>query len=128
MSANAEPPPEAGAVARVRQAAVRHRVRQRWVLGACLLAAATVGLAAWGLQRPENRDEGSLGFAMTLAASTFAMGCLFGRFAFPRPQAFCPRCGCDWYAESDNDMDTWMQWQYCPLCGLPVKESHDRPE
>lgn len=110
-----------------KRAALRHRQRTRRIVGACLLAATLVGVAAWGFPSGEGPDDSRLSLAWGLAAATFCIGTLMGRFLLPKPDARCPRCGCDWNLESDNDPDTWTQWQHCPRCGLPMPEDPEQP-
>ncbi|MBX3747080.1 MAG: hypothetical protein KF833_17365 [Verrucomicrobiae bacterium] len=120
-------PPFADGVVARKRAALCHGQRSRRVVSACLLAAGVVGVAVWGLQSREDLDESRLSLAWGLAAATFCIGAIIGRFLLPKPDARCPRCGCDWNVESDNDPDTWTQWQHCPRCGLPMREDHEQP-
>ena len=69
-----------------------------------------------------DRDEVHVGLVLALAGGTFLLGCLLGRLLFPRPAAKCPGCGCDWNAESENDVHVWLSWRCCPHCGQSMNE------
>lgn len=112
----------AAEVARRRQASVRHRQQLNRLRGIGLLAGVAVGLIAWFWQSPADRDSTHFGFALGLAAGAFFAGGMLGRVLCPKPQATCPRCGCDWQAESENNSQTWLAWSACPGCGLKMAE------
>lgn len=109
-------------IARQKQRSVQQGKRLRWLLGIDLLAGVAVGLAVWFWEPPVDRNNAHFGFALGLAAAAFLVGGMLGRFLFPKPSATCPRCGCDWDAESDNNAQTWLAWDACPGCGLNMNE------
>ena len=113
------------AVADQKQAAMQHAIRVKWTLAASLVAGTVVGFGAWFTSQPMDRDEVHAGLVLALAAATFFVGCLLGRLLFPRPAARCPRCGCDWNVESENDVHAWLAWRCCPRCGLSMNEDED---
>ena len=114
-------------VERRKQAAIGHQRRCFQVLAVSLVAAVAVGLGVWFKEPPADRDDLHVGFALGLAGTVFFVGCLVGRFAFPRPSATCPQCGCDWNAESDNNPQIWLAWQRCPGCGLQMSDDPQGP-
>ena len=77
-------------VERRKQAAIGHQRRCFQVLAVSLVAAVAVGLGVWFKEPPADRDDLHVGFALGLAGTVFFVGCLVGRFAFPRPSATCP--------------------------------------
>lgn len=112
----------ASEVDQLKQASLRHLRRLNRLRGISLLTGVAVGLIVWFWQPPADRDSMHVGFALGLAGSAlFACGML-GRALFPKPQAVCPQCGCDWAADSDNDSQTWLAWSACPGCGLKMTE------
>lgn len=113
-------------VAEVKAAAARHNRLTAWVLGGAFLACVGVGLALWIVEPASDRDNLHLGFSAGAAAMIFFLVALGGRMLFPKPEAICPQCGCDWNVESDNDTQRWMAWSCCPGCGLNMcEESQD---
>jgi len=112
----------ASEVARRRQASVRHQLHLNRLRGFGLLAGVAVGLIVWFWQPPTDRDRTHFGFALGLAGGAFFACGMLGRVLCPKPQTTCPRCGCDWKAESDNNAQTWLAWSVCPGCGLTMNE------
>jgi hypothetical protein len=110
-------------VARRKRATIGHQRHVLWVSMVSLAAAAAVGLGVWFSEPRADRDSLHLGLTLGLAGTIFCVGGLVGRFAFPKPSATCPQCGCDWNAESDNNPQTWLGWQRCPGCGLQMSDA-----
>ena len=100
--------------ARLKKLTVAHNARFNWHVGAAFIAGVVVGVGAWFLQRPMDRDFG-LDFGLGCTTSVFVI--LFCSFVFPRPSANCPQCGCAWGEEGRND---WLTWKCCPGCGLKM--------
>ena len=115
----------AGEVAELKAATIRHGRLTAWVLGGAFLACVGVGLALWFVEPARDRDNEHFGFAFGAAAMIFFLVALGGRFLFPKPDAVCPKCGCDWNAESDNDTQRWMSWSCCPGCGLNMRQGKE---
>jgi hypothetical protein len=112
----------ASEVARRREAPAQHRQHLNRLLGIGLLVGVAVGLTVWFWQPAADRDSTHFGFALGLAAGAYFACGMLGRGLCPKPQATCPRCGCDWEAESDNNSQTWLAWSVCPGCGLQMTE------
>jgi hypothetical protein len=108
------------AVARQKSAASHYAARSSLTTAGLLVAGVGVGLAIWFGQRPVDRDGIHFGLASGVSLAVLLFGGLLFRALFPRPSAECPQCGCDWYIESDNDVQKWLQWQHCPGCGLDM--------
>lgn len=108
-------------VARRREAAQRHWARSRWIPAISLLAGIVVGLGFWFFQKPADRDDAEASFAVGVSGVMFLLLAFFGRILFPRPNSKCPRCACDWNSESNNDLETWLDWAHCPRCGLAMR-------
>jgi hypothetical protein len=114
----------ASEVARRKQQVAQRDKRFRGLLSIGLLTAAAVGLTVWFREAPADRDHAHFGFALGLAAGVFFVWGMLGRSIFPKPNATCPRCGCDWEAESDNNTQTWLAWNACPRCGLQMTDDN----
>jgi len=122
--------PLADEVARRKQVVIRHLGRLRWVRGISLLAGIAIGLGTWFSPSPADRDGLHFGFALGLAGATFFIGGMLGRLLFSKPSAQCPQCGCDWNAESENDVQRLLAWRCCPGCGLGMRNEirgHEEP-
>lgn len=117
-------------VARIKRAAIEHRRRVNRTVVALLFAGVGVGVAVWFSQDAKDRDEIHGMAAIGLGLATFFFAGLLCRLVFPQPSTECPKCGCDWNAESENDVQKWLAWQCCPRCGLKMssnassKDSH----
>lgn len=107
-------------VTRIKRMAIQRSKRVNWSCGILLLVALVVSIAAWFTQDPIDRDGAHLRLCLGLGFATFCLGGIFCRFLFPIPRAQCPQCGCDWNVESDNDMQKWLSWHSCPVCGLQM--------
>jgi hypothetical protein len=120
----------ATSVARIREAHLHWRSRLARAVGSWFFAGVIVGLTTWFLQRPIDRDAIMAGGVLSLGLAVFFFGGLLTRMLFPSPSARCPRCGCDWNAESSSDAPTWLAWEHCPGCGLRLSgdvASHQKP-
>jgi hypothetical protein len=120
----------AAEIARIKSMAIQRCVRSNWTFGAALIAAVVIGVAVWFIQKPMDRDEIHVGLAVGLGLATLLFGSLLCRFLFPIPSAECPKCGCDWNIESENDMQKWLRWHSCPGCGLKMSDDtglHEKP-
>lgn len=130
MNAADTDPQLASEVQRIKRMAIRHHARIWWAIGACLVAGLAVGLVTWFSERPTDRDDAHAGLAFGLGGAAFFIGCLLCRGLFPKPRAECPKCGCDWNQESENDVQRWLAWHACPGCGLRMSDdidSDDKP-
>ncbi|HOW65381.1 MAG TPA: hypothetical protein P5186_24205 [Candidatus Paceibacterota bacterium] len=105
-----------------KQKYVQHRQRLWWLFAIQLSAGMAVGLGVWFWHPPPDRDHIHFGFSLGLAGGAFFACAMLGRVLFPKPNATCPRCACDWEAESDNNGQTWLAWNVCPGCGLKISE------
>jgi hypothetical protein len=117
-------------VARQKKMTIQHLTRVRWALAIFIGAGVVVGLGTWFIPQPINRDSVHFGLALALGTATFLFGCLLCRVLFPKPDAVCPQCGCDWNVESENDVQVWLAWHCCPRCGLKMDNDfgeHGKP-
>lgn len=113
-------------VARIKSMTIQRSKRVNRSSGILLIAAITVSVAVWFTQNPVDRDDAHLSLSLGLGAAVFCLGCIFFRFLYPIPRAKCPRCGCDWNVESDNDTQEWLAWNSCPSCGLKMADDHHK--
>jgi len=118
----------AARIAKLKAETVRHDRLTGWLLGGALIVCASIGLAIWFAEPALDRDNLHFGFAAGAAAMIFFLVALGGRLLLPKPEAICPKCGCDWNAESDNDQQRWMSWSCCPGCGLLICQEARRDE
>jgi hypothetical protein len=107
----------AAEVWRIKQAALKHSMRVVWTLGVLAIVGVIVGVSVWFGQIPMNRDQMHSTLAIGSGTAMFCIGSIVGWALFPKPAAQCPKCGCDWYQETDNS-STWLDWNSCPRCGL----------
>lgn len=111
-------------VSRQKKMTIAHNARVNWTLGASSIAGVVVGVGAWFLPEPRDRD-GGLAFLLGVVTFTFAVLLCF--FLFPRPAPKCPQCGYVWEKEGDRD---WLRWKCCPGCGLKMSYGtgwHEKP-
>lgn len=106
-------------VARVKRMAIQRSARANWTLGVLLIASIVVAVAGWFFPGPMHRDSE---LSLLLGFTIFCLGGIFGRFVLPIPRAECPQCGCDWWVESGNDLQKWIAWRSCPVCGLRMTD------
>ena len=128
MSRPTTEPQLAGEVARIKRAALQYNTRINRSLAAVLIAGVVVGVGVWFLQRPIDRDEVHFSLAAGLGLAIFVLGGLVCRMMFRRPRAECPQCDCDWNNESENNIQTWLNWHCCPGCGLKMRAGADLTE
>lgn len=107
-------------VTQLREAHLRWHGRIARALGISLTAGPVVGLGAWFLQKPIDRDAAMLGGVLAAGVGTFLVGCLLARMIYPKPDALCPQCGRDWIGTVSGD--DWLTWKHCPGCGLPITD------
>jgi len=107
----------AAEVWRIKEATLKHNMRFVWTLGVLLIVSIVVGISVWYGQIPMNRDRVHSSLAIGSAFAAFCIGGFICWGLFPRPPALCPRCGCDWYQQTDNS-SSWLDWNRCPRCGL----------
>ena len=115
-------------ITQLRAETIRHSRHAAWLLGAAFLASAAIGLAIWFWEPARDRDNVHFGFAGGAGLMVFFLICLGSRLFSQKPKAICPRCGCDWNAESDNNTQLWMDWRCCPGCGLDICGETESPE
>jgi hypothetical protein len=118
----------ANEAARIKRSAIQRNARSNWVMGVALLAAVIVSVAVWFIPNPMDRDANHAVLAIGSGMFTLLFGALLGRFLFPLPNTECPKCGCDWKVESENDLQKWLSWKCCPLCGLKMPDDTDSNE
>ena len=107
-------------VARIKRLAIQHFKRVHWTLGASVVGCVVLGLVAWFIQKPTDAED--IGMLVLLCSLPFFFVCILGRILLPTLSAKCPRCGCDWNIESDNDTQRWLAWHSCPRCGLRMND------
>jgi hypothetical protein len=107
-------------VAQLREAHLRWNRRIAWALGISLTAGVVVGLGAWFIQKPIDRDAMMFGGVLAVGAGTFLVGCLLTRMISPKPDALCPQCGHNWKGSAPSD--DWLTWKHCPGCSLPMTD------
>ena len=122
MSAPETDPQLTTEIARIKRMAIQRSARSNWTFVAASIAAVVVGFAVWFIQRPMDRDDIHGGLALGSGLAILLFGSLLGRFLFPIPGAECPKCGCDWNIESENDMQKWLNWHSCPGCGMKMSD------
>jgi len=122
MSGSGRDPELAAKVARIKNGALHWEKRTWQILAGLSIAGMAVGFATWFAANPRDRDGIHFGAAAALGVGTFFIGGLLSRALFPRPSAKCPQCGCDWWLESYNDIQTWLAWEFCPGCGLRIAD------
>ena len=118
----------ASEVARLKEAAIRQEHRSFRALAALFIAGVVVGVAAWFIQPPKDRDDAHRGLCLGLGGAVFCLGCIGSRMLFPRKKTKCPQCGYDW--QPDGGTDEMLTWNCCPGCGLKMSDDtgcHEKP-
>ena len=115
-------------VVRLKEAHLRWGSRTAWAFGFCFIAGIVVGIGAWFIQKPINRDEIMFGGILGFGGAIFFIGVMLTRMVFPKPDIKCPQCGYDWKGSEPND--DWLTWKCCPGCGLSMSDDagwHEKP-
>ena len=105
-------------VARLKEAAIRQEHRSYRALGAWFIAGVVVGVGAWFIQRPMDRDDVHGGLTLGLGLAVFFFGCMGTRMLFPKLKTKCPQCGYDW--QPGGGTVEMLTWNCCPGCGLKM--------
>jgi len=108
-------------VSRLKQNELSYRSRLGWSVGAWFVGGVVVGVVAWFLHKPMDRDETAFGAVLGLGLATFFFGGLFSRMLIRKPETKCPRCGTDWKL-SEEDSNNLLTWKCCPGCGLKMSD------
>lgn len=115
MNAPGIDPQFAAEITRQKQAVAEREARWAWGFKAVSIASPLVGIGAWFLQRPMDRDWE---LACAVGASVWLVGvCLISLFhskGCDTPK--CPQCGFAW----EDEGGSWPAWKHCPGCGLAM--------
>ena len=120
LSDSTEESTNALVLALMKNANTRWFYRVAWAFGTAVLLGIAVAVTVWFLQKPIDRDQNMFNAVLALGAGTVFVGALLIRWLFPMPGISCPQCECDWTG-SANSTD-WLQWKYCPECGLSLTD------